>query len=214
MGITLFLYGIVVFSLYKITQGFILREDWARKFTIVISVILSIFAIWAIIIENRVIENIVFFVIYLFVILYLMSSYVKEYFEKEKVFTYGPYTLHTRQVDLKNNGKLVDIYFFSKHPPKSGTACAMPEGYKVGVNQRTTMPYLQKTYKVQKPTVFKYGSYTLYTNRIKLKNQDKEVDNYFFSSHKPKSGTPCVMPEGYEVRINPKTKLPYLKKKR
>jgi hypothetical protein len=218
--VTLFLYVIVVFSLYKITQGFILREDWARKFTIVYTIWASIWPIWAIIIGNRLYENIVFFVIYVFVVLYLMSSYVKEYFEKIKVFTYGPYTLYTRKVDLKNTGKLVDIYFFSSHIPKSGTACAMPEGYEVGVNPKTKMPYLQKIGKVkkieeiivEKPEIFTYGIYTLYTRKVKLANADKEIDIYFFSSHKPKSGTPCAMPDGYEVGINSRTKLPYLQK--
>lgn len=210
MGVTLFLYIVVIFSLYKITQGFIIREDWARKFAILFNMWASIWPLWAIIIGNRVFENVLFFVIYIFIILYLMSSYVKEYFEKVKVFTYGPYTLYTLKVDLKNTGKLVDIYFFSSHTPKSGTPCAMPEGYEVGVNPRTKMPYLQK---IGKPKAFKYGQYTLYTKRIELKNVGRELDIYFFSSHKPKSGKPCVMPEGYEVGVNPRTNLPFLRKK-
>jgi hypothetical protein len=209
-GVTLFLYIVVVFSLYKIIQGFILREDWARKFAILFSIWASIWPIWAIIIGNRVFENIVFFAIYVFIVLYLMSSYVKQYFEKIKVFTYGPYTLYTRQVDLKNTGKLIDIYFFSSHTPKSGTPCDMPEGYEVGVNQKTGMPYLQK---IGKPKIFKYGDYTLYTRKVQLKNVGRQIDIYFFCKGKPKSGTACVMPDGYEVGVNSKTKLPYLRKK-
>jgi hypothetical protein len=208
--ITLFLYIVVVFALYKITQGFIFREDWARKFAILFNVWASIWPIWAIIIGNRVVENIVFFAIYVFIVLYLMSEYVKKYFEEAKIFTYGPYTLYTRKVHLVNVDRVIDIYFFSKHEPKSGTPCAMPEGYEVGVNPRTKMPYLQK---IGKPKVYKHGKYTLYTRKIKLKNVGRLIDIYFFSSHKPKSGTPCAMPEGYEVGVNPRTKMPFLKKK-
>jgi len=211
--VLLAVYIVIVWALCFITYGFIFRDERARKFTILMSFLFSIFAIWAIIIGNRVYENIVFFVIYIFIVLYLLSSYVKEYFEKVKVFTYGPYTLYTRQVDLKNTGKLVDIYFFSTHPPKSGTACAMPDGYEVGVSPKTKMPYLQKIGKVKKPEVFKYGNYTLYTKKIKLKNVGRELDIYFFSSHKPKSGTACAMPDGYEVGINSRTNLPFLRKK-
>ena len=208
--VLLFVYIVVIFILYKITQGFIFREEWARKFTMLISAIASIFALWGIIIGNRALENIVFFALYVLIILYLMTEYVKEYFREAQVFTYGPYTLYTRKVHLENVDRIVDIYFFSTHTPKSGTPCAMPEGYEVGINPRTKMPYLQKIGKVK---VFKYGDYTLYTRKIRLKNVGRELDIYFFSSHKPKSGKACVMPEGYEVGINPRTKMPYLRKK-
>jgi hypothetical protein len=208
--ITLFLYCIVIFALYKILQGFYYRDNWARKFTIVFNILASIWPIWAIFIGNRVIENVLFFIIYVFIILFLMSEYVKKYLEESQVFTYGPYTLYTRKVQLLNVDRIIDIYFFSKHEPKSGAPCSMPEGYEVGINTRTKMPYLQKIGK-QKP--FKYNDYTLYNRKIKLKNVDRLIDIYFFSSHKPKSGKPCVMPEGYEIAINPHTKMPYLKKK-
>ncbi len=213
MFVTIFLFVIVFFSLYKITIGFILREKWARKFTIMYTLWASIWPIWAIIRGNRVYENALFFIIYMLVIIYLLSKTVKKYFEKIHVFTYGPYTLYTRQVDLKNSGKLIDIYYFCKHTPKSGTPCAMPEGYEVAVNPYTKMPYLQKIGKKPKPKIFKHGKYTLYTRKVKLKNADKAIDIYFFSPRKPKSGKPCPKPEGYELGINPKTTLPYLRKK-
>ena len=208
--IVLVLYALFVYVLYRIAQGFVLREDWARKFAIVFSAWGSLWTVWAMLIGNRVSENLVLFAVYVAIIVYLMSSYVKEYFTKVEVFTYGPYTLYTRKVHLIHSDRVIDIYFFSKHKPKSGTPCAMPEGYEVGVNSKTGMPYLQKIGKV-KP--FKYGDYTLYTRKIELKNVGREIDIYFFSAHKPKSGKPCPKPEGYEVGINPRTKMPYLKKK-
>ena len=53
------------------------------------------------------------------------------------------YTLYTRAVELKGGRKQV-IYFFCKkgNKPKSGKQCDMPTGKKVGVNQRTGLPFL------------------------------------------------------------------------
>jgi len=207
--VTIVLYTIVVFSLYKIIMGFILITEWARKFTIVYCVWASLWPLWGMIIGNRLGENLIFFAIYILTIIYLLSSYVIKYFEKTIVFTYGPYTLYTRKIHLINSDRIIDIYFFSTHAPKSGTPCAMPEGYEVGINPRTKMPYLQK---IGKTKVFKYGNYTLYTRKIKLKNVNQERDMYFFSPHKPKSGNPCAKPDGYELGVNSKTGLPYLRK--
>jgi hypothetical protein len=59
-------------------------------------------------------------------------------------YTQDGYTLHKRDVKLKG-GKTQTIYFFCKKmPPKSGSPCDMPNGYKVGVNKRTGLPYLKK----------------------------------------------------------------------
>src|SRR4030042_5524013 len=55
--ITVFLYAIVVFCLYKITIGILLRENWARKFTIIYTIWASIWPLWSIIIGNRLYEN-------------------------------------------------------------------------------------------------------------------------------------------------------------
>lgn len=55
----------------------------------------------------------------------------------------GTYVLHTRSVELKG-GRQQTIYFFSKkgNTPKSGKPCEMPGGKKVGINDRTGLPYL------------------------------------------------------------------------
>jgi hypothetical protein len=55
----------------------------------------------------------------------------------------GEYTLHTMKVKLRG-GKAQQIYFFSKGKPKSGTPCDKPNGYTVGVNKKTGLPYLKK----------------------------------------------------------------------
>ena len=54
--------------------------------------------------------------------------------------------------------------------------------------------------------------YTLFTRSVKLKG-GKAQTIYFFSSRKPKSGTQCDLPGGYKVVENPRTGLPFLKKK-
>ena len=58
-------------------------------------------------------------------------------------FVYNGYTLYHKNVQLKNGGKRT-IYFFSKRKPKSGSMCAKPSGYHVGVNERTGLPFLKK----------------------------------------------------------------------
>jgi hypothetical protein len=175
--VTVFLYVIVVFCLYKITIGIILRENWARKFTIIYAIWASIWPLWAIIIGNRLYENIIFFIIYVIVILYLLSSYV----EKTRFFTYGPYTLYTRKVDLKNTGKVVDIYYFSTHTPKSGSPCAMPDGYEVGVNPSTKLPYLRKI-----------GKKTVKTIEVPIEQMEtvnkKPANNVVYVVSKPSEG--------------------------
>ncbi|HHF56604.1 MAG TPA: hypothetical protein ENL42_06830 [Thermoplasmatales archaeon] len=54
--------------------------------------------------------------------------------------------------------------------------------------------------------------YKLYTRDVKLKG-GKVQTIYFFSARKPKSGKPCDLPKGYKVVENPRTGLPFLKKK-
>jgi hypothetical protein len=62
---------------------------------------------------------------------------------KEKPFTQGPYTLHNTEVTLKG-GRKQRLFFFAKNKPKRGTPCAKPDGYSVGKNKRTGLPFLKK----------------------------------------------------------------------
>lgn len=59
------------------------------------------------------------------------------------VYTHERWTLYTRNVCLKG-GRTLRIYFFSAVGSKSGTPCDLPEGYSVGVNKRTGLPYVKK----------------------------------------------------------------------
>jgi len=58
-------------------------------------------------------------------------------------FKQGEYTLHTKEVTLKG-GRKQNIYFFAKSKPISGTPCDKPDGYNVGINKKSGLPYLKK----------------------------------------------------------------------
>jgi len=59
---------------------------------------------------------------------------------------------------------------------------------------------------------YKYGEYTLYTKEVTLRGGRKQRI-YFFSKKKQENAKPCPLPSGYEVLVNEKTGLPFLKKK-
>lgn len=59
---------------------------------------------------------------------------------------------------------------------------------------------------------YKYGEYTLYTKEVELRGGRKQKI-YFFSKKEQEDATPAPLPEGYEVKVNDKTGLPFLKKK-
>jgi hypothetical protein len=194
--------------LVLITLGFIQKKQWGRKLAILYLLWSLLWTIWGLIIGHNVILHSFLFVFFSSCIVVLYLDYIKDYFKITKVFRYGEYTLYKRDVCLKG-GKLVLIHFFSKHEPKSGTPTVMPDGYEIGINDRSKMPYLKKIGK-QKP--YKVGAYTLYKKDVKLKNGNI-VTIHFFSRKKPKSGKPTIKPEGYEVKFNSRSNLPLLKKK-
>jgi hypothetical protein len=57
---------------------------------------------------------------------------------------------------------------------------------------------------------FTYKGYTLYKRDVEI-NGGKIQTIYFFSKRKPKSGEPCGMPEGFEIAINKRSGMPYLR---
>jgi hypothetical protein len=70
--------------------------------------------------------------------------------------------------------------------------------------------------KIKKPSFFTactYKEYTLYT-RETGKHNGKKTTIHFFSKEKPDMSTPAQLPDGYQIAVNKKTGIPYLKKKR
>ncbi|MCK4366092.1 MAG: hypothetical protein KAW45_08570 [Thermoplasmatales archaeon] len=60
---------------------------------------------------------------------------------------------------------------------------------------------------------FKHGDYTLYEKEIETKSGDKRTVR-FFSKGEPDGSEPIDLPDGYEIKENRKTGVPYLKKKK
>jgi len=60
-------------------------------------------------------------------------------------------------------------------------------------------------------TFFHYGPYQLYTRMVKLHN-GFELPIYFFSKRQPKSGRPSQLPDGFYVKENNNSHMPYLQK--
>ena len=65
----------------------------------------------------------------------------------------------------------------------------------------------------QKDGVFTYGEYTLYRKEIMLQSNKKRII-HFFSKDKPEDGETVELPEGYEVKTNKKTGVPYISRKK
>ena len=66
----------------------------------------------------------------------------------------------------------------------------------------------------QKETkTYRYGEYALYRKEIKV-GPGKKRTIHFFSRTEPEDGGPVDLPEGYEVKVNKKTGVPYIRKKK
>ncbi len=59
---------------------------------------------------------------------------------------------------------------------------------------------------------YTHGDYTLYSMEVTLKGGSTHPI-YFFAKRIPKNGSPSEKPDNYEVGVNKRTGLPYLKKK-
>ncbi|HET6398724.1 MAG TPA: hypothetical protein VFH47_04145 [Candidatus Thermoplasmatota archaeon] len=58
---------------------------------------------------------------------------------------------------------------------------------------------------------FRHEEWALYTREVELAD-GRPQKVYFFSRGEPKNGEPAGMPEGYEVAVNERTGLPYLRR--
>jgi hypothetical protein len=60
---------------------------------------------------------------------------------------------------------------------------------------------------------YRHGEYTLYVKEIETKTGKKRTV-HFFSKGEPEEGEPAKLPKGYEVKVNKRTRVPYIKKKK
>jgi len=79
---------------------------------------------------------------------------------------------------------------------------------KPSINKDETPEKKQKEIKT-----YRYGDYTLYRKEIKV-GPGKKRTIHFFSRTKPEDGRPVDLPKGYEVKVNKKTGVPYIRKKK
>jgi len=63
-----------------------------------------------------------------------------------------------------------------------------------------------------KNDTFQYNDYKLYKKTIIINDEEKRTI-HFFAKEPPELGEPTDLPEGYEVKINRKTGVPYIRKK-
>jgi len=60
---------------------------------------------------------------------------------------------------------------------------------------------------------YRHGDYTLYVKDVETKSGKKRTV-HFFSKGEPEEGEPAKLPKGYEVKVNKRTRVPYIKKKK
>ncbi|OYT28584.1 hypothetical protein B6U98_04555 [Thermoplasmatales archaeon ex4572_165] len=72
---------------------------------------------------------------------------------------------------------------------------------------------IKKLHKIDTKLVYNFKGYILYQKEIDLGNNKKRVI-HFFSKDKPDESIPSALPDNYEVKINKKTGVPYIRKKR
>jgi len=60
---------------------------------------------------------------------------------------------------------------------------------------------------------YRHGDYTLYVKDVETKSGKKRTI-HFFSKGEPEKGGPVKLPKGYEVKVNKRTRVPYIKKKK
>lgn len=61
------------------------------------------------------------------------------------------------------------------------------------------------------PSMCTYKGYTLFKKETKTRDR-KKTTIHFFSKEKPDNGMPAPLPKGYQIAVNKKTGVPYLKK--
>ena len=71
---------------------------------------------------------------------------------------------------------------------------------------------IKKLQKEPSDAPFQYKGYTLYQKEMDLGNNKKRII-HFFSKDVPDDSTPSPLPKDYEVRVNKKTGVPYIRKK-
>jgi hypothetical protein len=143
---------LTVILAFAVVYGFLKAQNWARIYTLFYILWSAIWAIVMMVDDVEVIIHYLLFVIYVALAVYLLMSNTKEYFttgeessfsQSDEPYTFGEYTLFSKNVTLKS-GRTQTIYFFSKKTQEDWTPVSKPENYLVGINKKTGIPYLKK----------------------------------------------------------------------
>ncbi len=102
-----------------------------------------------------------------------------------------------------------DVVEFLKKPSEEKLSSFTPD-----TTSQKEKPEKEKNdeWEVRETTGYKHGPYTLFRKEI-IVGFDKKRVIHFFSKSIPDDGEAVDLPDGYEVRINKATGVPYLKKK-
>ncbi len=96
-------------------------------------------------------------------------------------------------------------------PDEAEDTC-VPEEKPEKTMKKDSKPPVEKA-SVDDGVLYRYGEYGLYRKEM-VTSTGKARVIHFFSKTKPDIGEPVALPDGYEVKVNKKTGLPSLKKKK
>jgi len=144
-----------VLVLFSVTYGFSKGKIWAQSIVIGYLVYSSFWALTCIFLfQWQIIEHYLYLVIYVLILCYLLFTDVTMYFRKkthtpglpyaipEKYYQYQQYILHKRLIPDQKESR--EYYFFYPTFSLYGIPCLLPQGYTVGFNDKSQIPYLRK----------------------------------------------------------------------
>jgi len=144
-----------ILVLIAVTYGFSQRKSWAHYFVMGYLVYSSFWALVCIFLfQWQIIAHYLYLMLYILILCYLLFSDVTRYFSKktneqkisyeipEEYYQYQEFILHKRLITDHKVSR--DYYFFYPTFSPFGIPCTLPQGYTVGFNAKSQMPYLKK----------------------------------------------------------------------
>jgi hypothetical protein len=123
-------------------------------------------------------------------------------YEVEKVEVKGPEFLEVKPKEILKEEKLESETSDKKKYTEDMKHQELPEWEPVDI----------KKTEFKEVKGYRHGDYTLYKKEIEASSGKKRIV-HFFSKAEPDEGVPVKSPVGFEVKINKKTGVPYLRKK-
>jgi hypothetical protein len=118
-----------------------------------------------------------------------------------------------RQIKKEVEQKIMQTEAFESVPPKHKITKKKLKKTFDDSSEWESHPEKKKLEKTSLHDVCTYNEYTLY-KRETTKPDGKKTIIHFFSKEKPYNSSSAQLPDGYQITVNKKTGIPYLKKKR